>query len=335
MPMLLEATDIVRHFPVTRGVILAREIGAVHALDGVSFSLAAGKTLGLVGESGSGKSTAAKVVLRLIELTSGRIRFEGIDIAALDRRAMRKLRARMQIVFQDPYESLNPRMRVGDIVAEPLLVSNAAGETGLSGAEIRSRTLELLRQVGLDAEFAIRYPHQLSSGQRQRVGIARALAPGPKLVVCDEPVSALDVSIQAQILDLLQRLQAELGLAYLFISHDLAVVRQIADRVAVMYLGKVVEDGDIASVYRTPNHPYTQALLSAVPIPDPLAKRGGKRILLRGEIPSATQPPSGCRFRTRCPIAERVCAEEEPGLDSVAGDHRVACHFAKVNPIPV
>jgi len=328
---LLAVDNVVKHFPVLRGAILARRVGAVHALDDVSFTLETGRTLALVGESGSGKTTAAKIVLRLLEPTSGTVRYDGVDIATLDGAAMRRLRSGVQIVFQDPYESLNPRMRIGDIVAEPLTINDVLP----TKAEALRRACELLGLVGLEPAMASRYPHQLSSGQRQRVGIARALGLGPKLLVCDEPVSALDVSIQAQILELLARLQRELDLAYLFISHDLAVVRQIAERVAVMYLGKIVEEGAVGPVYETPHHPYTQALLSAVPIPDPEIERKRRRIILRGEVPSGMEPPSGCRFRTRCPIAARVCAEEEPPLVSVGEERRAACHFAKANPVPV
>ncbi len=328
---LLAVDNVVKHFPVVRGAVLARQVGAVHALDDVSFTLEAGRTLALVGESGSGKTTAAKIVLRLLEPTSGTVRYDGVDIATLDHAAMRRLRSGMQIVFQDPYESLNPRMRIGDIVAEPLTINDVLP----TKAEARRRACELLGLVGLEPAMTSRYPHQLSSGQRQRVGVARALGLGPRLLVCDEPVSALDVSIQAQILELLARLQRELDLAYLFISHDLAVVRQIAERVAVMYLGKIVEEGAVGPVYEAPHHPYTQALLSAVPIPDPETERKRRRIILRGEVPSGMEPPSGCRFRTRCPIAAQVCAEEEPPLVSVGEERRAACHFAKANPVPV
>jgi len=300
----------------------------VHALEGVSFAVDAGETLALVGESGSGKTTAGLISLALLAPTSGRVFFEGNEITAMGRRSLREMRRSMQIVFQDPYESLNPRMTAGDAIAEPLIVNQA-----LARREARRRAYELLEEVGLEPGLARRYPRELSSGQRQRVGIARAIALRPKLVVCDEPVSALDVSVRAEVLELLARLQREHGLAYLFISHDLAVVGRTAQRVAVMYLGSIVEEGNLESVYQAPHHPYTQALLSAVPVPDPVKERSRKRIVLRGEIPDAADPPAGCRFHPRCPLATDVCVDREPLAVQVGEGHKAACHFASPNPI--
>jgi oligopeptide/dipeptide ABC transporter ATP-binding protein len=310
---LLRAERLVKHFPVRTG-LFGRARGAIRAVDDISFELYAGETLALVGESGCGKSTAGKLLLRLIEPTSGRIWFGEREIGALGEREVRSLRREMQIIFQDPYGSLNPRMTVGDMLEEPLRLHDLA-----SGRE-RSRVHELLGLVGLAPQHASRYPHEFSGGQRQRIGIARALAVEPKLIVCDEPVSALDVSIQAQVINLLQDLQRRFGLAYIFIAHDLAVVKHIASRVAVMYLGKIVELADKAALFAAPRHPYTRALLSAIPVPDPLLVR--KRVILQGDVPSPYNPPSGCRFRTRCPYARERCAAEEPALE--AG---VACHF--------
>jgi oligopeptide transport system ATP-binding protein len=320
---LLEVKDLVKHFPVGGGV-LGRATGTVRAIDGVSFSIRKGETLGLVGESGCGKTTTGRCILQLERPTSGQIVFEGVDLTQVDHDALRGVRRHMQVIFQDPYSSLNPRMTVGQILTEPLKVHRIVRDRGERALRVR----ELLEQVGLLPQHARRYPHQLSGGQRQRVGIARALAMQPSLIVCDEPVSALDVSIQAQIINLLEELQERFGLTYLFIAHDLSVVRHISDRVAVMYLGRIVELADRGALYEEPLHPYTRALLSAVPIPDPKLEAKRERIVLRGEVPSPLNPPAGCVFHPRCPIAESRCAAEIPPLREIRPGHWAACHLA-------
>jgi peptide/nickel transport system ATP-binding protein len=331
---MLEVTDLVKHFPIRTGIFFKRTIGHVRAVDGVSLSIHKGQTVALVGESGCGKSTMARAILRLVEPTSGVVSLDGVDVTTLSKDKLRKARRDMQIVFQDPYASLNPRMTIRQILAE---------KYQLLGSEVTKSTIgELLDRVGLAEEYADRYPHEFSGGQRQRVGIARAIALNPKFIVLDEPVSALDVSIQAQIINLLEDIQDQLGLTYLFIAHDLSVVRHISDRVAVMYLGGVVEIADRDELFDRPHHPYTQALISAVPIPDPKVERGREHIVLRGDVPNPANPPSGCRFRTRCwkfeelsEAERRVCVEQRPALNPVSGlsGHQAACHYATVREV--
>ena len=321
--VLLKVDDLKMHFPIYRGVF-QRQVGAVHAVDGVSFDVMRGETLGLVGESGCGKSTTVITVLQLYKPTAGNVVFDGVNLVGLKNEEMRKTRRKIQMIFQDPYASLNPRMTVADIISEPLMVHNVG-----TGKEIQERVAHLLELVNLNPAFATRYPHEFSGGQRQRIGIARALALQPSFIVCDEPISALDVSIQAQVVNLLEELQEQFNLTYLFIAHDLSMVRHISKRIAVMYLGVIMELAERDELYLKPLHPYTQALLSAVPIPDPVADSKRKRIILEGDVPSPVNPPSGCRFRTRCPIADKVCAESRPEFREVTPGHFVACHLVK------
>jgi len=322
--VLMEVKGLKMHFPVTQGIILQRQVGAVRAVDGLDFAIKKGETLGLVGESGCGKSTTGRAILQLYRPTAGQVLFEGQDLCKLDGEKLRMMRRKMQMIFQDPYASLNPRMTVGDIIGEPIEIHRLAK----SKKERQDKVQELLRVVGLNPYFSNRYPHEFSGGQRQRIGVARALAVEPEFIVCDEPVSALDVSIQAQIINLLEELQERLHLTYLFIAHDLSVVRHISDRVAVMYLGKIVEISDRNTLYESPLHPYTKALLSAVPIPDPFVEAKRERIILTGDVPSAINPPSGCRFRTRCPIFQSgLCDVKEPEFADRGGGHYVACHL--------
>jgi oligopeptide/dipeptide ABC transporter ATP-binding protein len=322
---LLEVANLTKHFPVTAGFMVRREVGRVRAVDDVSFHIDTGETLGLVGESGCGKSTTGRLVLRLIEPTSGAVRIDGRDVLAMAPDELREMRKGMQIVFQDPYSSLNPRMTVEEIILEPLYVQGSR-----PGPDMTRRARKLLETVGLSPNHIVRYPHEFSGGQRQRIGIARALAPQPRFIVCDEAVSALDVSVQAQIVNLLQDLQEEFRLSYLFIAHDLAVVKHISDRVAVMYLGKIVEQAEKSALYRAPRHPYTQALLASIPVPNPRLRR--PRMRLTGDVPSALAPPSGCRFHTRCPHATELCRREEPPMIEAAIGHAVACHHAQTIP---
>jgi oligopeptide transport system ATP-binding protein len=320
---LLRVENLVMHFPIRRGVF-QRQVGAVRAVDGVSFDVRRGETLGLVGESGCGKSTTGRTILQLYKPTGGEVEFDGVNLVTLKGEQMRQMRRKIQMIFQDPYASLNPRMTVGQLVGEPLAVHNVA-----TGSEINERVQHLLELVKLNPAFATRYPHEFSGGQRQRIGVARALALQPSFVICDEPISALDVSIQAQVVNLLEELQEQFHLTYLFIAHDLSMVKHISDRIAVMYLGVIVELATRDELHARPLHPYTQALLSAVPIPDPIADARRERMILKGDVPSPANPPSGCRFRTRCPIAEGVCAESRPEFREIKPGHFVACFFAE------
>jgi len=321
---LLQVDNLVKHFPIKQGIIVQKQIGAVRAVDGISFDVYPGETLGLVGESGCGKSTTGRTILQLFRPTSGSVHFDGVDLVTLKGGDMRRMRRKMQMIFQDPYASLNPRMTVGEIIGEPLVVHNVASQK-----EVDERVASLLELVGLSAAFASRYPHEFSGGQRQRIGVARALALQPSFIVCDEPISALDVSIQAQVVNLLEDLQKQFNLTYLFIAHDLSMVRHISNRIAVMYLGVIVELTNRDELYLKPLHPYTRALLSAVPIPDPIADAKRERVILTGDVPSPVNPPSGCRFRTRCPIAQEVCAESRPEFRELTPGHFVACFFAE------
>lgn len=318
---LLEVTDLVKHFAIKSGVLIDREVGRVRAVDGVSLTLHESETLGLVGESGCGKSTLARAILQLIAPTSGSVRFDGHELVGLSQRELRPLRRQMQMIFQDPFASLNPRKRIGQIIGDPMRLHGVA-----DGAQLKRRVQELLDRVGLQAEHYNRYPHEFSGGQRQRIGIARALGTQPKLIIADEPVSALDVSVQAQIINLLEDLQREFGMAYLFVAHDLGVVRHVSDRVAVMYLGKLVEQADSDTLYARPRHPYTHALLSAVPIPDPRKNAARERITLEGDVPSPIDPPPGCHFHTRCASATDICRHDEPALVTDDCGHATACH---------
>ena len=322
---LVDVRDLKMHFPLTRGIIFQKVVGHVRAVDGVSFSIEKGQTLGLVGESGSGKTTIGRTIVRLYKPTTGQVLFGDTDLAKLGGEELRQIRRRVQMVFQDPYASLNPRYTIGSLIAEPMNIYNVG-----SSNEIREKTAELLSVVGLRAEYIDRYPHEFSGGQRQRIAVARALAINPEFIVLDEPVSALDVSVRAQVLNLLQRLQKQFDLTYLFVSHDLSVVRHVADRIAVMYLGKIVELSDRDELYTAPKHPYTQALLSAVPIPDPKVEKRRQRVILSGDLPSPINIPSGCRFHTRCPMAQQICREVEPAFEAKEGrEHYAACHFSE------
>ena len=319
--VLLEVRDLKMHFPITRGILIQRQVGSIRAVDGLDFDLIKGETLGLVGESGCGKSTTGRAILQLHRPTEGSVRFEGVELTETSGPNLRQMRRRMQMIFQDPYASLNPRMTVGSIVGEPLDVH----QLGNSKTDRQERVRELLEIVGLNPYFVNRYPHEFSGGQRQRIGVARALAVNPSFIVCDEPISALDVSIQAQVINLLEDLQRELQLTYLFIAHDLSVVRHISDRIAVMYLGKIVELAERTELYENPRHPYTEALLSAVPVPDPVVEAKRQRIILEGDVPNPASPPTGCNFSTRCPKAMDRCFQEEPEFRDVGDGHYAAC----------
>ncbi len=324
--VLVKVQNLKKYFPIHKGIITQRHVGDVKAVDDVSFDIIRGETLGLVGETGCGKTTVGRTILRLYEPTSGHVYFEGADLMSLSESGMRAFRSRMQMIFQDPYASLNPRMTVGSIISAPLDVHGVP-----NGKDKKERIQELLDMVGLNPEFVNRYPHEFSGGQRQRIGIARALAVNPDLVICDEPISSLDVSIQAQVVNLLEDLQQQLGLTYLFIAHDLSMVRHISDRMAVMYLGKIMELADRNEIYLRPLHPYTQALMSAVPVPDPDVVENRHRVILEGDLPSPSNPPVGCNFSTRCPIAKEICTQEEPQYVELQPGHWVACHFADQN----
>jgi oligopeptide transport system ATP-binding protein len=320
--VLIQVRELKMYFPITSGIIIQRQVGAVQAVDGITFDIYRGETLGLVGESGCGKTTAGRTILQLYRPTDGQVFFDGVELTTLKGETLRRMRRRMQMIFQDPFASLNPRMTISRIIAEPLRTHKLA-----SGKARADRVQELLRIVRLNPRFINRYPHEFSGGQRQRIGIARALASNPEFIVCDEPISALDVSIQAQVVNLLEDLQADLGLTYLFIAHDLSMVRHICTRVAVMYLGKIVELAEKNELYDNPLHPYTKALLSAVPVPDPAVERERRRVVLEGDVPSPTNPPPGCNFNTRCPIAEEICREVDPEWRDAGGGHFVACHL--------
>jgi oligopeptide transport system ATP-binding protein len=322
--ILVDVRNLKMHFPITSGIIIQHQVGSVTAVDDVSFFIRKGETLGLVGESGCGKTTVGRTMLQLYDTTGGEVMFEGVDLCKTKGSQLRSMRRRMQMIFQDPYASLNPRMTVGDIIGEPLIIHKIR-----RGKQVQQRVAELLQVVGLNPYFANRYPHEFSGGQRQRIGIARALAVEPAFIICDEPISALDVSIRAQVMNLLEELQTEFDLTYLFIAHDLSVVRHMSDRVAVMYVGKIMELATRKDLYEEPLHPYTQALLSAVPIPDPIVEDKRQRIILTGDVPSPVNPPSGCRFHTRCWIAEEICSQQEPEWREIRPDHWVLCHLAK------